>query len=451
MCIFLSFTQKKTSEYGISDKIDYFCTIRHEWTIIATSSLCKTKNLQISFSDTTMIKITIRLDKRYRLNNGRYPVKLAVARNGKTLYVPLNIELDETDWDADSENHVRNRKDKRALNTILKGRLSHAELLLQELQLKGLLRRFSDKRLIAYLSSDKSGILDAKFSDVAEKVVELKDKAGTKESYETVIKAIARYCNYEELLVADIDEDWVKDFKDWAVKTDGLRPNTVETYVSKIKVIYNFARNHEMVTAPFPQTKSLRQPTKKRSLLIDQLRAFRELPLSCIQSKYRDVFFLIFYMRGINMTDLAELPADAIQNGRLQYIREKTGKFYDIKIEPEMMEIIEKYRGNKHLLRFFDGKDADYYKNFGNGMRQSLRNSAKKCGITEPISAYWARHSWSSVAIEIGTDIQYVSAGLGHSLGNQTTQIYIQYRQKQIDDISRRVIDYLLQKGEYER
>lgn len=60
--------------------------------------------------------------------------------------------------------------------------------------------------------------------------------------------------------------------------------------------------------------------------------------------KYRDLFMLGFYLIGINLSDLLELPADCIKRGRIQYKRNKTGRLYDIKVEPEAMEIIKKYK-----------------------------------------------------------------------------------------------------------
>ena len=70
--------------------------------------------------------------------------------------------------------------------------------------------------------------------------------------------------------------------------------------------------------------------------------------------KYRDMFLLGFYLIGINLSDLLELPANAIKHGRIVYRRKKTGRLYDIKVEPEALEIINKYHGTKHLVRFLD-------------------------------------------------------------------------------------------------
>ncbi len=87
------------------------------------------------------------------------------------------------------------------------------------------------------------------------------------------------------------------------------------------------------------------------------MRKYRDFPVDPFMEKYRDMFMLGFYLIGINLSDLLELPADCIKRGRIQYRRNKTGRLYDIKVEPEAMEIIKKYKGKNHLLCILDITD----------------------------------------------------------------------------------------------
>lgn len=50
-----------------------------------------------------MIKISIKLDKRRRLNSGRFPLKFKVARKDSAIYIPTGYELKEDEWDAKNE------------------------------------------------------------------------------------------------------------------------------------------------------------------------------------------------------------------------------------------------------------------------------------------------------------------------------------------------------------
>ena len=398
-----------------------------------------------------MVKISLRLDKRYRLSDGKYPVKMAVARNGKTLYVPVGLTLKEEDWDAKAINHVKNIPQRKSVNAFLNGQLSRAELMVQDLQTKGEMKTLSDKELINFLSQERikeETVKEQFFATHASELMQEKRKENTVKTYDNAIQRIKKFCDYDSLQVTEINKMWVEDFISYLTK-EKLNPNTINLYISKIRSVYKKAEDEGIVTIPFPRVRIKYQPTRKRNLTIEQVRTLWKGKYRKIQQRYIDIFFLMLMMRGINMIDLFGLKADAIKNGRLQYNRSKTGKLYDIKIEPEMQEIIERYKGKEKLLAFFDSKNVDYAYVFSDCLRIVLQNAAKKVGITEKVSAYYSRHTWATLAIELGATMEMVSAGLGHSIGADVTQVYVAFRQKQIDDLARRVIDYVFEKGEF--
>ena len=76
------------------------------------------------------------------------------------------------------------------------------------------------------------------------------------------------------------------------------------------------------------------------------------IPQDEAHAKYRDLFFLMFFLMGINLVDLSRLTN--IENGRVSYKRAKTGTLYDIKVEPDAQDIIERNRGSEHLISLFD-------------------------------------------------------------------------------------------------
>ena len=68
----------------------------------------------------------------------------------------------------------------------------------------------------------------------------------------------------------------------------------------------------------------------------------------------------------------------------------------------------------------------------------------KEKSLFPKISAYWARHSWATIAAELEISIETISHGLGHMIGGDQTLVYVAYRQSKVDDANRRVIDYIL-------
>ena len=146
---------------------------------------------------------------------------------------------------------------------------------------------------------------------------------------------------------------------------------------------------------------------------------------------------LMFYLIGINAGDLLSLKTEDLYNGRIEYNRMKTHKYYSIKVEPEAMEIIEKYKGKEHLLTFMDGNSN--YKDF----LKQLNTQLKKIEGFEGISSYWSRFTWATFAAELDIPIETISMALGHKAGYKITNVYIKFNQKKIDEANRKVIDYV--------
>ena len=63
------------------------------------------------------------------------------------------------------------------------------------------------------------------------------------------------------------------------------------------------------------------------------------------------------------------------------------------------------------------------------------------------IGTYYARHTWATLAYEIGISTDIVSQALGHSAANRTTLVYIKFDQEKVDRANRQVIDYIFNKN----
>lgn len=158
------------------------------------------------------------------------------------------------------------------------------------------------------------------------------------------------------------------------------------------------------------------------------MRELRDAKLHGKQALYRDFFMLGFYLIGINVSDLLTLKKEDFRNGRISYYRNKTGRLYDIKVEPEAMEIISRYRSRKpqYLLRFFEDAGTFDVDHFTNNMNRTLRrigpkdpNDMRKSSphpIDSKMSTYYNRHSWATFASEIGIPLAIVSVQPSHRL-----------------------------------
>lgn len=384
-----------------------------------------------------MAKIGIRLENRYKIKDGRFALKISIHHNGKTFYVSTNLYINSKDWDKDKQSikGVQNR----ALNTMLQKRKADMEARLLSLQEKGLLRTLTDKQLVSILTGESDSDGPHYFRCVIEKYIESKHNKRTKEIYEATISKLRSFCDYDNITFEEINVSWLRSFDAWLAETE-KSANSRSIHLRNIRTIFNAAIDDELISVyPFRRFKIASQETEKRSILIEDMRKLLRCHVQPFQEKYRDCFFLIFYLIGINLIDLSKLQS--LENGRIKYKRSKTGKLYNVKVEPEALKIINRYRGKEHLLSWFDGRKS--YRTFCMHLDKNLQRIASKNGLPS-ITSYVARHSWATYASELDIPKDIISRALGHH--TNVTDTYIRFNHEKVDDANRTVIDYLLRK-----
>lgn len=244
--------------------------------------------------------------------------------------------------------------------------------------------------------------------------------------------------------------------------------STIGEYMVKLKTIYKEAmkeyNDRGRIVIPYnpfdkydiPQ----REETKSRNLDIEIIKAIRDCPdfsaglrrKTNIPIIARDVAMLSFYFIGMNPADMFQV--DDYNNGRLGYNRAKTrnvrkdNAFISIKVEPEAMPIIEKYR-DKTGLRVFN-----FYQMFGDqdvfaaAINRGLRFIDKEKKLNTPkISLYYIRYSWMNIARN-GCRIhkEDIAMAANHSdKEHRTTDIYLDKDWSIIDEANRKVLDKLLE------
>lgn len=285
------------------------------------------------------------------------------------------------------------------------------------------------------------------------KIAETKGRYNTQRNYERVARAIEIYdkdCTFDS-----VDKKWIVSYIEHE-RVKGRKDNGIQTDIQILKFVFNRAIEDELTDKfPFRGVSVKKEQTKKRCLSLEQLRAIRDFKLTGKKAMYRDCFMLSFYLIGINISDLLFLPKTALKNGRIIYKRNKTGKLYDIKVEPEAMEIIARHKSRKkdRLLSFLEEGDATITNTFANNLTRHLRTIGEKerhsyyvtvHPIEEGITSYWSRHTWATMASELDIPMEVIGRSLGHSLwDNAVTSTYIKYDTKKIDEANRKVIDYL--------
>lgn len=289
----------------------------------------------------------------------------------------------------------------------------------------------------------------------------------TREIYQATIKKVLAFESRAESLSFEmITKDWLSKFEAWLGSEAGGCPsvNARSIHLRNIRAIFNDAiDNGVTVWYPFRTFKVKTEATKKRAVSVEVLRSLFSYPVTPYQKQYVDAFKLSFYLIGINMIDLLALRKEQLVDGRLSYRRAKTGKLYDIKVEPEAMAIIEKYAGNNDRLVSW-GEKRKHYTSFTYQLDKTLKTigttakewQADDAGIYHEVevlrpafpmlTSYVARHSWATIAASLDVSKDVIAHALGHG-GYSVTDIYIDFDQKKVDEANRKVIDYVLSQG----
>ena len=208
-----------------------------------------------------------------------------------------------------------------------------------------------------------------------------------------------------------------------------------------LRTVFNYALAHDLTNAPYPfkKYKIKTQATEPLALSLEQLKLLwnYEPPFSG-QRYWLDVWKLMFCLIGINMADLWGL--EKMRQGRVSYSRQKTGRLYSIKVEPEAKALIEAHKGRKSLVDL-----SERYKSVHRAttsINKMMKAIAKDLELP-PMTAYTARYTWATLAQSIDIPIEVISQALGHTYGMAVTLGYIMPDRRKMDEANRKVLDLL--------
>lgn len=396
-----------------------------------------------------MARTKLYLDTRAVKDGKPAPLKVAINKKSETALISLNVFLLPNQWDKKA-GKVVNHPNRLFLNNYIAKRRIDIDTLLLKLIESGEIANMSaldiKNHIIYQLSPEREE--DGKerlFTHRFLKFAETK-KESTRIVYMNTYKRMHQFCaDLDKLTFEDITREWLTAYDTYLSETSPSR-NARNVHFRNIRAVFNEAIDDGVTKAyPFRRFKIRPVATMKRSFSVEQLRELFNAPTDEHTEKALDIFRLIFLLIGINIIDLCKLRT--INNGRVEFYRSKTNRLYSIKVEPEAMEIINKYKGTEHLIDILDQhKNHRSYTGILNKTLKevgTLANDKNSKPVFPQLTTYWARHSWATIAASLEIPKETIAAALGHG-GNTVTDIYIDFDRKKVDEANRRVIDWVL-------
>lgn len=370
------------------------------------------------------------LDRRRMKDDGTYPIKIYFRHREKNI-ISTKLHARPDEWD-DTAGCFRGRSlNARSNNIQLREVYNKVESVLFNLELSGELAQMTDKQVRVAVEA-ALGLQKAE----RHTLVSFLDKGATGKSERT--QRLYMWCKAKiiafdaKVQITDVSKKWVADFQRY-LEREGFAPNSVALLLSYVSRACSIAFTDGIIMAnPCVGLRKPKEETRKRSLPVEELRKLRDMPLKGHAAWARDMFFLSFYLIGINMADLYD--AHSIVAGRLEYKRRKTGTLYSVAVPAEAAAIIDKYKGEEKLI------DTSRFTSAGT-MCTKLTFQLRR--LLPGLTTYYARHTWATIAAELDIPIETISHALGHKIGSPVTAIYVAYNQKKIDEANRKVIDYI--------
>lgn len=413
-----------------------------------------------------MAKVSLYLDERYPRMDGRCTIKLVFRNRGGAAHLSTEFAIPAKCWNGQKVISSRNRAvdallmpySPSILNAQLTALLSKVTLYTQEVcgdktNMSATMIRNKVKALMAGTSETEKG--DKTFLQIYEEYLQTLTKHMTKVAMSSPKAYLEKYVRgADKLLPSDIDEEWGKRLVEQMLRGDkngrALKSNTVKYYLSLLRTVWRFAQRRGYIDKgdnPLSDIHIRYTATKSRALDVETLRWLWNYDIKQTTKRRGErleealnFFKLSFILCGLNPIDLYNLREKDIVGGRIMINRTKTGVPINILVPEEGWEIIQQTKADGYIV----GK----YRH----SRQRVLNDTfnKRLGrIMEGLSMYYARHTWMSIGAELDIPDRVLFMGIAHRMGKYSDETYITMKHRKLDLACRKILDYVLQKGEF--
>ena len=246
---------------------------------------------------------------------------------------------------------------------------------------------------------------------------------------------IKKHFKVEDLAFGQLNEHLAYEFQEYVLKDKGLAVDTARHYLAILKKICRLAFKEGHAEKRYFVNFKLPKENRKapRALSREDFEKIRDLEIPASRVTHniaRDLFLFACYT-GVPYADAVSITDDNIytdDNGALwlKYLRKKNEHLGRVKLLPEAIALIEKYRSNERKELF----PMIHHPN----LRRHMKGLRDLAGIKTDLVYHMGRHTFGSlITLEAGVPIETISKMLGHT-NLTTTQLYAKVTPKKLFD-----------------
>ena len=404
------------------------------------------------------------ISKKNEKDIDQYPVKLRVYFKEERQLYPTGVEISKEDFER-SYLTLKPQKGYKDIKIKLQEIEAKANSILEDLKIFSF-EGFEKKMFQA--TGDNNNIIYYYNQYIAQ--LKHENRISTANNYRLSLKSILSFAarnkstEITHLSFETVTPGFLKDYEAWMLSEENSL-TTVGIYIRPLRAIFNIGKTEGVVKEdiyPFGKRKFQIPAGRnvKKALSKEQLKKLftYDVKPNSEQEKARDYWFFSYQCNGINFKDIAELKVGDIQGTNVIFTRAKTrntsksdSKKIVAPITDSIQSFIDKYSTGKtkndYLFPIFDTNMTAENKhrviqNFIRFVNQHVKIIAKAVGVDEKISTYWARHSYSTMAIRNGASMEYLQESLGHQDMKTTLNYFSGFEDKAKREVAKKLMDF---------
>ncbi len=393
--------------------------------------------LPFKFKIKEMATVKLTLNRHRCLKSGTYPLVFQLIHQRQKKLIYTSYKLFEEEFDPTMQcvrfvsKNVRSKREVGELNRELRQMLRELNTHISVLEARRSPYSVSDIVVKYDIGHNKLNLLH--YMDLKAENKHTLKRFGTESALRHTRASIAEFTGSRIVYISEIDACFVSEYETFLYRR-GISPNTVCYYMRNLKSIYRQAKNEGYRvtdTDPFIHVYFKPRKTVKRALKRAELQKIYHADLArSPQLEFaRDIFMFSYFCRGMPFVDIIYLKKRNVSNGVIGYFRHKTNQWLQVSLTAQLRKLIDKYdSASPYVFPVLHGEDDwklhRQYRQMLEYVNRNLKRIGKICGIDTKITTYVARHTWATLAKEMGTPAAIISEGLGHTT-EKTTRIYL--------------------------
>ena len=245
----------------------------------------------------------------------------------------------------------------------------------------------------------------------------------------------------EDLAFGQLNEHMTYEFQEYVLKDKGLAVDTARHYLAILKKICRLAFKEGHSEKRYFVNFKLPKENRKapRALSREDFEKIRDLEIPASRVTHniaRDLFLFACYT-GVPYADAVSITDDNIytdDNGALwlKYLRKKNEHLGRVKLLPEAIALIEKYRSNERKELF----PMIHHPN----LRRHMKGLRDLAGIKTDLVYHNTRHTFGTLLVSAGVPMESIAKMMGHT-NIRTTQGYAKVTDDKISEDMDRLIE----------